>query len=187
MTGGGVWNDLPGTSTLQAVREFSGNQASQTFNGKKYTVIAANTWGGAEAQAVAMGGHLARIDNAAENAFVAGLIAGLPSAWIGGTDEISEGDWRWSDGNSPFWAGLAGGSPVNGAFTSWNGGEPNDAGGNEDYAEMSPTGGWNDLPLGVTRVGVVEAPVPEPATVGLLALGALPLLARRRRRDIQNP
>lgn len=181
IVGSGGWNDLPGSATRASVREVPGNQAGQTFNGRVYTLIAADTWANAQTRAQAMGGNLVRIDDAAENAFVAGLLTGTGgvSAWIGGSDQAAEGDWRWVDGNDPFWSGLANGMAVNGRYTNWNAGEPNDSNG-EDFAEIQASGGWNDLPAGFTRLGVVEV-VPEPASLGLLGLGALGLLARRRR------
>lgn len=187
MTTSGFWNDLPATSTLPSVRELVGNQAIQSFEGHLYTLIVGDTWNNAQARAMAMGGNLVRIDSAAENSFVASLLAGTGggSAWIGGSDQSSEGDWRWVDGNVPFWSGLAAnnaipGAPVGGLYVNWNGGEPNDAGG-EDFAEIQASGGWNDLPAGVSRIAVVEV-VPEPASIALLGLAATGLLARRRRR-----
>ncbi|HYE21040.1 MAG TPA: PEP-CTERM sorting domain-containing protein [Tepidisphaeraceae bacterium] len=39
----------------------------------------------------------------------------------------------------------------------------------------------SDDRLGIDDLGFITAPVPEPATVSLLALGAMPLLGRRRR------
>ena len=48
-----------------------------------------------------MGGHLAKIENAAENQFLARLSAQVPSPygkWIDGSDAEKEGDWRFSDG-----------------------------------------------------------------------------------------
>ena len=52
------------------------------------------------------------------------------------------GAWVWVD-NTPV------------TYTKWNGGEPNDAGG-EDYAQFVGGGFWNDLPSGVWLNYVLE-------------------------------
>lgn len=183
ITGGGGWNDLPASFTRASVVEVPGNRAAQVFDNNNYTLITAANWADAQSRAVAMGGNLVRIDSAAENAFVAGLLAdtGNISAWIGASDQTTEGEWRWVDNGEQFWQGLADGSPVGGRYSNWNAGEPNDAGG-EHFAELQASGGWNDLPGGVTRIGIVEAPIPEPGSAALVAVAASGLLARRRRR-----
>jgi hypothetical protein len=105
-------------------------------------------------------GHLATIRSSAENDAATEImrlvINGGGLSWIGATDEAVEGDWRWvaddTNGGTPdaFWAGLDagnGGLPVGGKYNNWNGGEPNDAGG-EDYADTrGPPNGrsWADL------------------------------------------
>ena len=74
------------------------------------------------------------------------------TGWIGATDEANEGTWLWVTGpeaGTPFWQGGVTGTPVNGEFSFWNSGEPNNLG-NEDYAHItSPAignpGSWNDL------------------------------------------
>jgi hypothetical protein len=104
-------------------------------------------------------GHLATIKDGAENATVQALASGNP--WIGFTDSGatspidgttlpgSEGNFTWVNGD-----------PV--GFTNWNGGEPNDSGG-EDATQITGGGGWNDSGAGAslgqgntTAPGVVE-------------------------------
>jgi len=87
------------------------------------------TWTNARAACDNMGGHLVTITSAAENTFVFNT---WPSGWIGFTDEVTEGQWRWVTGETV-------------TYTNWNGGEPNNAG-NEDYAQFVSGGRWNDLP-----------------------------------------
>lgn len=95
-------------------------------------------------------GHLATITSQAENDFVFGLLTS--SSWLGGSDNEVEGQWRWVEGpeaGQQFWQGLVGGSAVNGAYTNWGAGEPNQffgPGNPENYAHMRADGFWNDLP-----------------------------------------
>ena len=92
----------------------------------------AKTWKDAKADCEARGGHLATSTSAEKNTFLASL-AGGSRAWIGGTDEGSEGTWRWITGED--WS-----------YSNWNPGEPNNSGG-EHYLELNyaVTNGWNDL------------------------------------------
>jgi hypothetical protein len=76
-----------------------------------------------------MGGYLVTVTTLAENNFLFNL---WPNGWIGLTDEVVEGQWRWVTGE-PF------------SWSNWNSGEPNNAG-NEDYIQFVGGGKWNDLP-----------------------------------------
>ena len=101
-------------------------------------------------------GYLVTITSAAENDFVWSKIDGV--GWIGASDHATEGQWYWMTGpeaGTLLWSGsYAGGYAVNGAFSYWNNGEPNNVrkswGEDEDYAHVvvaanSKPKSWNDL------------------------------------------
>ena len=109
-----------------------------TWNGSCYKALFANmTWGTAEAQCVAWGGHLASIGSAGENSTVlatAKSLCGGQNAYIGGNDMAVEGAWHWNDGTPWTWA-------------NWTSGEPNNAAcgtTGEDVSQMYADGTWND-------------------------------------------
>ena len=70
----------------------------------QFQIIEGNfTWHEAKADAEAKGGRLAVLDTQekidAANAYLEEL-GEWPNLWIGATDEVNEGDWRWIDGNN---------------------------------------------------------------------------------------
>jgi|CXWL01.1.fsa_nt_gi hypothetical protein len=153
---------------------------TETYNGHTYLLLSGASWTDSEAAAVALGGHLTTINDAAENAFVHsrfGLTRSV-SLWIGLRRSVAHGPFSWVDGDAA-------------AYTNWEGGEPNDCCGGEAYTHMySSIGTWNDLPDVSTyfapQQGVVEisaAAVPEPQTLGLVlaGLGAAGFFGRRRK------
>lgn len=91
-------------------------------------------------------GYLTTITTSTENKFILERVSG--SAWIGASDEQSEGVWRWITGPERNQNGGQGMLLADG-FTNWDDNEPNNYG-NEDFAHMmdwsSPAGRWNDLP-----------------------------------------
>lgn len=99
-------------------------------------------------------GYLATITTIEEAQLAGEQSAG--AGWIGATDAETEGQWQWVTGPEAglqFWQGTFTGTPVNGAFSFWNDLEPNNFGGNEDYAHVTDPsiglpGSWNDLPIG---------------------------------------
>ena len=112
----------------------------QNYNGHSYYRSTGSAfWSAAKAACDNMGGHLVTVTTQAENNFIFGL---WPSGWIGLTDEVNEGVWRWVTGEAY-------------SYTSWNPGEPNNAG-NEDYVQFVGSGKWNDLPNNVNLPYVLE-------------------------------
>ena len=87
-----------------------------------------------QAQCKRAGGELARIDNAKQDA-LAMKLAGTSRAFIGLTDRIKEGQFKWSDGSAP-------------TYTNWAPGEPNDSKtvSGEDCVVINWKGDkWNDV------------------------------------------
>lgn len=155
--------------------------ASGFYNGHFYEVIAYpdsghpdKTWPVAESAAIArtfeyetglfINGHLATITSSGEDAFIESLRveAGLHpfEAWVGGFQNSppcgsEDCNWTWVNGEGLF------------IYTNWQSGEPNDAGGEEQYLGigLGDVPGWNDeRALGNIGGYVVEYDVPIPAT-----------------------
>ena len=112
--------------TNQTITGFT-NQ--QNYNGHSYyRSTGSATWTTARTNCSNMGGHLVTITTSGEQSFLYGL---WPSGWIGLTDEVTEGTWRWVTGETY-------------SYKNWNSGEPNNSG-NEDYVQFVSNGRWNDL------------------------------------------
>lgn len=157
-------------------------------NGHWYELSAsAATFSAARTAALALShlglnGYLATVTSGAEQAFLdASVNPSLLTAFLGGSDEETEGVWKWLDGPEA-------GAEV--SYTRWSSFEPNNAG-NEDAVLGWWIGNlWNDTSTSNSFRYVVEysrdpgvAPIPVPAALPLLAaaLGALGFAARRRK------
>jgi len=104
------------------------------------------TWHEAKQQAEDMGGYLATTTSDAENTWVYDNLGGA-GTWLGGTDEGSEGTWRWVTGEP--WG-----------YTRWaSSDQPDNAGGAEHYLHYHapyPAYTWNDWTATVTQNFIVE-------------------------------
>jgi hypothetical protein len=123
----GVWDDNPDCPQCADAIGPDGENLKFCFSAK--------TWFDAEADCGTYGGSLVSIHSLGMQDFVNSSASSIrgDSWWIGLSDTALEGVFAWNDM-----------SIVD--YTNWNGGEPNDAGGNEDCGEFYPGGGWNDLP-----------------------------------------
>lgn len=153
------------------------------------------SWSAANAQASSLAGgtaYLATITSSDENDFVFALaddaaywkvdVAGNNEGpYLGGFQPVGSsepsGGWQWVTGET--WS-----------YTNWWPGEPNNFGGDESRLVLFSGGSarsnrWNDVGDNADSiihwyVAEVEA-VPEPATLAVLATGALALLRRKRK------
>ncbi len=85
-------------------------------------------WNDALQVARVTGGRLAEIESEAENLFLAELAYFTP-AWIGLSDSLEEGVWRWTSGE------IA-------QYTNWAPGQPVDSPAHWDYVYMDGNGLW---------------------------------------------
>jgi hypothetical protein len=137
------------------------------------------SWNNAESNAIALGGNLVTINDAAEEAWLRSTFSGTTRYWIGFTDSETEGTWKWSSGE-------------NSTYVNWNPGEPNNSrsrDSNEDYAVLNwntSTGAWNDwsyarrdYECNIEGIAEYSAPstVPVPGSL-LLACSGLALVRR---------
>ncbi len=111
--------------------------------GKFYKVVEGPTWDEAEANAVALGGHLVTINSEEENDWLISNINWLPpddttkgayltnliAYWIGLNDSNTEGKLTWSDGSALDYI-------KNGSSDTY---------GDEDWFSLVNNGDWNDL------------------------------------------
>ncbi|MEZ0388614.1 MAG: C-type lectin domain-containing protein [Verrucomicrobium sp.] len=161
-------------------------------NGHVYYLLTANTWSASEAEAITLGGHLATINDAAEQAWVMSLFGSHANLWLGLSYVVPEGsqtgEFVWASGETT-------------TYTNWYGAEPNRKPG-EDYvlAWWSGygtlfSGGWNDITnnSGYNTMGVVEAytlVAPEPSVSLLsllgLAMGFMSFTRRRKSSDASS-
>lgn len=126
-------------------------------NGHWYKATAEETWSGAEADAIAAGGHLATISSYSEQLWVVSAFSDYLSAdnglWIGlnqapGSAEPT-GGWSWISGETS-------------GYRFWQPGKPdnNDVSGNENgallQADPHPQGEWDDKRQDRSFHGLIE-------------------------------
>jgi len=127
-------------------------------NHHSYLLLNAATWKASEAEAVALGGHLATIRNQAEEDWIFKTFGNYSGnqhlLWIGLSDTAKKFHFSWSSGESA-------------SYTRWAPGEPNNVGNGEDFVaifypnhdQRNKWNDWNDRvtdPIGLPMNGVVE-------------------------------
>jgi hypothetical protein len=164
-TGHSVIGDVQVIEVPAAINTILNSDPSLTYDaaaGKFYKLVASSSiWTTAQSNANAdllngVAGNLVTIRSASENSTIRNLLQtnSITGAWIGSTDESSEGIWTWQDGSGDTF--YSSGAAVPGQFSGFQGVEPS-GGATENYAEMdASTGGWNDLNTASTRASVVE-------------------------------
>lgn len=133
------------------------NYLPSTDHFYEYVPSSAITWNNAKIAAESrsyfgLQGYLATITSP-EEAQLAGEQA-TGQGWIGGSDDETEGVWKWVTGpenGTVFWNGLANGSSPPGQYENWSSGEPNDWPNNaipkeENFLHVYSNGSWNDYP-----------------------------------------
>jgi hypothetical protein len=132
------------------------------------------SWADAQSHCASVGTNLVRIDSGdndpdttKENDFIVSTMTSLnwQGAWIGASDGPSynqggaEGDWQWRDGVS-FWNGDENGEPVDGLYSNWDSGEPEDSY-LQNCAEITSNGKWHDDLCNFAQSYICEVPVDQ--------------------------
>ena len=106
------------------------------------------SWTSAESYCDSYDYHLATIDDASEDSWLDSTADSYSTLkwWFGLNDISREGTFVWSDGSTS-------------TYTNWKSGEPNNAGGNEDCAQINryTDGTWNDEPCSSAFYFICEA------------------------------
>lgn len=116
---------------------------STTYNGHTYELIDKSMdWYDARDYCQKLGGHLAIITSSGEQAAVTELVRQGRKAqyWLGATDQDSEGNWRWVDGQRvSYWGPTV-------TFDNYRGVEHFLQMQRHNWGNHSYCGYWNDAP-----------------------------------------
>lgn len=140
--------------------------------------IVTGDWYTAEANSVALSGHLVTINDAIEQDWLIRNFSSDRYYWIG-FNKVGN-SWVWSSGE-----------PV--TYVNWAPGQPDNGGRDGEYVAVmnyNGPGRWNDYCSNCTNIGIAEwgsSNVPEPGTLILMGLGLAGLaICRRHLRSIQS-
>jgi hypothetical protein len=134
--------------------------------GSRYYRLSNGDWNSLRASAVAMGGDLATINNAAENAWVVANMIGGTKPFIGLNDAAQEGTFVWADGSAS-------------TYRNWQPGEPNNTAIKDSvYFDGTPAGTWslNGVAFSNEAIAEFSGPIKVPQEISNLpaAVAALP-------------
>lgn len=144
--------DYAGNSTCYKVNYTNPVQISPTsmkYNGHEYILVDSQMcWTDAKCFAEEFGGHLATITSQEEWNAIKGMLSegGMKAYWLGASDDDSEGSFKWIT-NEAF------------AFNSFSSGQPDNAGGNENYLGIWLDNGkwvWNDFSNTIHESGTLS-------------------------------
>lgn len=170
---------------LVALQAFADEWFTNPANGHMYTAwyIGLSGWQGAEDRAVSLGGHLATVNDLAENQWIRTTFSANPNytndyCLIGlyETDYVNH-TWAWSSGEPLDFQYWGQGEPKNDPMAHW--GAISEVG--------TPPGAWAALSgsesaprwTGFNTIAVVEV-VPEPTTLAVVGIALMGLFIRRR-------
>ena len=156
-----------GTASASGLIQNDDAAASGVFNGHRYDVMVNGegvAWTDARDRAVSMGGYLACITSAEEDAFVFGLAKSITGTFVVGSGPFL-GGYQASNGSAPnaSWSWVTG-EPF--TYAAWLPGNPSNDSGLEDYLHykdnLNPN--WNDVLAYQWHVQsyIVETPLPAP-------------------------
>ncbi|MCW9681991.1 lectin-like protein, partial [Dolichospermum planctonicum UHCC 0167] len=142
----GQWNDYPNALTpYRGIIEIQ--QPTYTYNGSTYLLTEVGTWEEAQAQARSLGGNLVTINSQAEQDWLVSTFGGSDELWIGLTDKVIEGQFKWASNEIS-------------TYTNWFSNQPDNGGPQgEDYVVMNfgAAGKWNDYPNNLKPLrGIIE-------------------------------
>ncbi|AFZ24601.1 Ca2+-binding protein, RTX toxin [Cylindrospermum stagnale PCC 7417] len=114
------------------------------FNGSIYHLSTYAPWQEAQNEAESLGENLVTINSQAEQDWLVNTFTfGSQTFWIGLTDQVTEGQFRWANGETS-------------TYTNWEPGEPNNTNNREHYVAMYGNGRWNDNSEYASFVGIIE-------------------------------
>jgi hypothetical protein len=121
------------------------------YNNSTYLLTNLGTWQQAQAQAQSVGGNLVTINSQAEQDWLISTFGSSEQLWIGLTDQVTEGQFKWASGEIS-------------TYTNWYAGQPDNGGPNgEDYVVLNygSAGKWNDYPNDLSSFrGIIEITSP---------------------------
>ncbi|MEY3176705.1 MAG: hypothetical protein RLZZ436_4619, partial [Planctomycetota bacterium] len=146
MRADGTWNDVSNAST----EKYGYVLWKNTTSGPSWVYQAGPfTWDQAVSDAKSRGGYVASVVTYDDQVQIRNA-AGGNVVWINNTDKDNEGEWLAYDYTTAKYD----------HFSNWSSSEPNNFGGEsnnggEDYAVMTSSGKWNDVPGNFTTNGYV--------------------------------